>query len=146
MAGGGMGPWPDSPGQAAAVLGEDGYGIGAEQRVVADRRRNRPRTGAVGHKARLRVIGAVAAGFEDIDADDLVARQAGGKRRLRIGALEVEVARRALRHEAELLGGVLEKIRDDGNVWPFRRGVGGRTGGGPARRAARRGRGPGAET
>ena len=63
-------------------------------------------------KPSLGVVAAAAAGLEGIDADDLLARQAGRARRAGINALELEIARRALRHEAILLGGGLQKIGD----------------------------------
>src|SRR4029077_1636484 len=41
----------------------------------------------------------------------------GCERRLCIGALEIDVARRTVRHEAELLRSVLKKIGHHGNLW-----------------------------
>ena len=105
-----LGLLPQRRQQAAAVLGQDRDRIGAEQLVVADGGRDRARPGR--RHARLHVIGAVAAGLEGVDADNLIARQAGGGRSLGIGALEVELAWRALRHEAVLLGGGFQEIGD----------------------------------
>ena len=82
--------------------------------------------GLVGDDARLHVVGAVAAGLEGIDADDLFARQAGGGRGLGIGALEVEFARRALRHEAVLFGGRLAENRRSPGSAAFRSARAGR--------------------
>ena len=67
----------------------------------------------------MRVVGPIAAGLENIDADNLVARQPGRERGLCIGSLDIEVGCRPVWNEAELLGGILEKIRDDGNLRPF---------------------------
>ncbi len=103
------------------MFGQKRDRIRAEQLVVSDRRGDRACAGPVGHQPGLRVVIAVAPCFEDVDADNLIARQARGERRLRVGTLEVEFTRRALWHEAELLGGVLEKVGDDWNIGSLRR-------------------------
>ena len=104
---------------AAAVLGQDRHRIGAEQLVVADGRRHRVLAGAGRLEPGLRVVGAAAAGLEGIDADDLFAGQAGGAGGAGIGALEVEIARRPLRHEIVLFGGGLQEIGDHRDRRPF---------------------------
>ncbi len=64
----------------------------------------------------LHVVGAVAAGLEGINADDLVSGQAGRRRGLHVRLLERDLAVGRLRHEAELLGRGREKIRHHRNV------------------------------
>jgi len=92
------------------MFGQHRHRIGRQHLVVADRRRDRLRPRR--RDAGLRIVGAVAAGLEGIDADDLLARQARGERDARIGALEFEIARRLIRHEAELGLRVAEEIGD----------------------------------
>ena len=58
------------------------------------------------------VVGAVAAGLERVDADRLFPGEAGGRRDLGVGALELELALRPVRHEAVLRGRGLEEIRN----------------------------------
>ena len=66
-----------------------------------------------GGLSRLGIIGAAATGLEGVDADDLLARSAEAGR-AGIGAFEVDVARRPLRHEVVLLGGGLRKSATTG--------------------------------
>ena len=99
-----------------AMLGHQPDAVGAQELIVADGRRDRPRARPRMRQSGLHVVGAVAAGLEGIDANDLILGQAGGRRDLRVGALECDLALRPLRHEAELLGGRLEKIGHHRNV------------------------------
>src|SRR5690242_8056319 len=95
---------------AIAVFGKERDRVCTEQLIVADGRRNRAGARPIGNKAGLRVISAVAAGLECVDTDDLITGQSCGERGPRIGALEVEIIRWTVWHEAELRGSVFEEI------------------------------------
>src|SRR6185437_7349563 len=86
---------------------------------VAERRRDGAR--ALWRNARLGIVTAVAAGFESVDADHLVARQSGGQSGHGVGLLERTVVMRQVGHETERIGGGLEEIGDDGNRLLLRR-------------------------
>src|SRR5262249_44103958 len=103
------------------VFREEGNRIRAEQLVVADGRRNRASPGPIRHETGLRIVGTVATGLEGVDADNLVAGEPACECGLCVCALEITIACRSVRHEAELVGGVLEKICNHWNLGPLRR-------------------------
>ena len=61
-----------------AVFGKEFDSVRTKELILADGRRNRALTGPVELKARLGVVGAVAAGLKRIDAHDLVLGQPSG--------------------------------------------------------------------
>ena len=90
-----------------ALLGQQLDAVGGQQLVVAHRGRDRALAAML--DARLHVVIAGAAGLERIDPHRLLARQPRGQRVARIGALELDLARRPLRRELiELLRGAQE--------------------------------------
>ena len=80
------------------------------------------RAGARGAQPRLHVMIAVAAGLERIDPHRLLARQSGRRGIAGIGALELGLAGRPLRRELKLLGGGLQQVGDDGNIFALATG------------------------
>ena len=98
-----------------ALFGQQFDAVGGEQLVVADRGRDRAGARARGAQARLHVVIAGAAGLERIDPHRLFARQSRGQRVAGIGALELDLRRRPLRHELEIVRGSFQEIGDHRN-------------------------------
>ena len=82
------------------MLGEQAHRIGAQQLVVADRGRDRPRVLAM-PSACLGIVLAIAAGLEGVDADRLFPGEARAIGGFGVGLLELRVGLRPVRHEAE---------------------------------------------
>ncbi len=105
--------------ETMAALGEQRDGIGAEQLIVTHRGRDCVRAGSRRLEAGLRVVETLAAGLEGVDADDLLARQPGGARGRRIGALEFGVAG-LLRHKTPMFARGLQEVGGNWNFGPRR--------------------------
>ncbi len=84
-----------------AVTCEQIHRVGAEKLVVADGGRDRLRVPVRG-EPRLRVVFAVAAGLEGVDANRLLAGEAGLRRYLGVGLLEFRLGFRPVGHEVVL--------------------------------------------
>ncbi len=84
-----------------AVTCEQIHRVGGEKLVVADGGRDRLRV-LVRGAPRLRVVFAVAAGLEGVDANRLLAGEAGLRRHLRVGLLEFRLGFRPVGHEVVL--------------------------------------------
>ncbi len=127
-------------GDASAMFCQQRNWIGAQQLIVADGWRNRPRARPIWYQSGLGIVGAVSARLESIDSDDLLTRESGRDGRLRVGLLELPLVRRPLWYKSELLRRVLEKVRDHRNLgaldaisrrpcgrlrinWPLRSGI-----------------------
>ena len=103
-----------------ALLRHQVHAVGVQQLVVPERRRDRARIARI-FQPGLRVVGAVAADLEPIDANRLFAADPGRRRDLGIGALELDLAARPLRHEAEVLLRGPQEIRHHRHVGARRR-------------------------
>ncbi len=91
--------------------GQQARGVGGQKLVIAKRGRDRARPRLVENQPRLRIKFAITACLETVDPYRLLACDSGRGRDLRIGTLEVDFVG-PLRHEAKMLLGAAQKIRD----------------------------------
>src|SRR5881227_1803532 len=95
------------------LLGDQLDAVGGQELVVADCARDRTAVGA-SDQSGLRVVAAVAASLERVDAHRLFARQSLSPGEARIGTLEGKLVG-ALWRKLKLFGGGAQQVRDDGN-------------------------------
>ena len=92
-----------------AAFGDDLDGVGRQQLIVAQRRRDRARPLIV-FKPRLHVVIAVAAGLEAVDTHDLLFGQPGRQGDAGVSAFEFALALRLKWSKLELALGGCEKV------------------------------------